>query len=108
SLVIRHYIERRFDIMAAEQTTEEFLRAARKSPALSDDHRSLLARFLRLADMVKFAKLQPQPGESEEVFAAARSFIQQTIPPDPASPGGQTSTQRAQALETRRSAEAAA
>lgn len=80
SLIARQYIERRFGIMAAEQTTDEFLREVRTNPVLNDDQRTLLSRFLRLADMVKFAKLQPQPGESEEVFAAARNFVQQTAP----------------------------
>lgn len=82
SLIARQYIERRFGIMAAEQTTDEFLREVRTNPVLNDDQRTLLSRFLRLADMVKFAKLQPQPGESEEVFAAARNFVQQTAPRD--------------------------
>jgi hypothetical protein len=92
SLIARQYIERRFGIMAAEQTTDEFLREVRTNPVLNDDQRTLLSRFLRLADMVKFAKLQPQPGESEEVFAAARNFVQQTAPrADQASTGGSAS-----------------
>lgn len=80
STIVRQYIERRFAIMAAEQTTDEFLREARRHPTLDDSQRALLADFLRLADMVKFARFQPQRDESEQALAAARNFVQQTAP----------------------------
>lgn len=78
SAIVRQYIERRFTIMAAEQTTDEFLREARRHPALSDAHRTLLTDFLQQADMVKFAKFQPPREQSEAAMAAARRFIAET------------------------------
>ena len=68
--IVRRYLEGRFGIMAPEQTTEEFLREAGRNPVLSEVHKELLAGFLRAADMVKFARLQPSIGESEAAFAA--------------------------------------
>ena len=68
--------------MAPERTTEEFLREARLHPALSDDHRALLAGFLRAADMVKFAKHRPDVAEGEEAMRAARRLVTETTPTD--------------------------
>jgi hypothetical protein len=78
--IVRQYIERRFGIMAPERTTEEFLRETRGSPLLGDDHRDLLGRFLRAADMVKFARHEPSADEAQRAFAAARGFVKETTP----------------------------
>ena len=78
--IARRYIERRFSIMAPEQTTEEFLRATRADPILTSDHKDLLGRFLRAADMVKFARHEPTGEEADAAFAAGRGFVEQTAP----------------------------
>jgi hypothetical protein len=78
--IVRQYIERRFSIMAPEQTTDEFLVQARTSPVLSDDHQDLLGGFLRAADMVKFARHQPTADEAERAFSGARAFVDETAP----------------------------
>lgn len=80
SAIVRQYIERRFGIMAAEQTTDEFLREAQRNPSLNQTHRQLLGHFLRQADMVKFARFQPPQHESEAALAAARRFVHDTSP----------------------------
>jgi len=76
--IVRQYIERRFRIMAAEQTTDEFLAAARDHVALGGPYRSLLAEFLQAGDMVKFARYQPEPAEIDRAFDAAQDFVEQT------------------------------
>jgi hypothetical protein len=76
--VVRGYLERRFGIRAPERTTAEFLAEARRSPALASRHRDLLAGFLRAADLVKFARHEPGPGEGEAALAAARRFVEET------------------------------
>jgi len=81
--IVRQYIERRFSIMAPEQTTNEFLLQTRTSPVLTDEHRELLGGFLRAADMVKFARHQPTADEAERAFAGARTFVDETAPPEP-------------------------
>lgn len=80
SLIIRHYIESRFDIKAPEMTTEEFLFALRGSGALSGTHKNLLKEFLDLCDMVKFAKYGPTQKETDDSFNAAKRFVDETRP----------------------------
>ncbi len=76
--IVRQYLERRFDLMAPERTTEEFLREARSGGVLADDHKQLLADFLRAADMVKFALHEPSATESGLALTAARGFVEET------------------------------
>jgi hypothetical protein len=86
SAIARQYIEQRFGIMAAEQTTEEFLREAQRSASLSESHRCLLRDFLCQADMVKFARFHPPQHESEAALDAARHFVHDTAPTAAAAP----------------------
>lgn len=82
--IVRQYLERRFELMAPERTTDEFLREAGRSDALAADHKQLLADFLRAADMVKFALHEPSATESGLALSAARGFVEETA--DTASP----------------------
>lgn len=77
--IVRQYLERRFDLMAPERTTEEFLHEARAGTVLSLDHKDLLTGFLRAADMVKFALHEPSASESDVALAAARLFVDETV-----------------------------
>lgn len=76
--IVRVYIERRFAVRAAEQTTEEFLSAAKDHPALSVGYGGLLADFLKASDLVKFARYLPQAAEVEGAFATAETFVRET------------------------------
>lgn len=78
--IVRQYVERRFDLRAPERTTPEFLDEARSSSALAEDHRTLLAQFLRMADMVKFAGVRPAAGDCHSALDTARIFVRQTVP----------------------------
>ncbi|MDY7110088.1 MAG: hypothetical protein SYC29_15765, partial [Planctomycetota bacterium] len=82
--IVRQYIERRFGLRAPERTTEEFLRETRDDPLLSAEQKDLLAGFLRAADMVKFARHEPEAEECEAASIAARGFVDQTAPAAPA------------------------
>jgi len=79
--IVRQYLERRFDLVAPERTTEEFLREARTGTVLGDEHKDLLTGFLRAADMVKFALHEPSVSECGLALAAARRFVEETVPP---------------------------
>ena len=79
--IVRQYLERRFDLVAPERTTEEFLREVRTGTVLGDDHKDLLTGFLRAADMVKFALHEPSMSECGLALAAARRFVEETVPP---------------------------
>lgn len=82
SEVIRNYIERRFDVVATQRTTEEFLQALLQS---SNDtlarHRALLAEFLQQCDFVKFAGASPAVADMESLFRSARGFVLETGEP---------------------------
>jgi hypothetical protein len=79
SEVIRHYIEKRFDVRATQRTTEEFLQAhlLGANDALSR-HRPLLASFLQQCDLVKFAGASVTTADLEAIFESARRFVLET------------------------------
>jgi len=76
--IVRQYIELRFELMAPEMTTEEFLATMRDSDRLAGGHKALLEPFMAACDMVKYACYRPGSEEIEQVFAGARHFIEQT------------------------------
>ena len=82
SEVIRNYIERRFDVIATQRTTEEFLQALLQSSneALAR-HRGLLAEFLQQCDFVKFAGASLAVADMEALLQSARGFVLQTSEP---------------------------
>lgn len=79
SEVIRHYIEKRFEVIATQRTTEEFLQTLLQSPnAALARHRSLLAEFLQQCDFVKFAGASLAVTDMEALFRSARGFVLET------------------------------
>jgi hypothetical protein len=80
--ILRQYIENRFGIRAPERTTEEFLMELSAVGSQHNDligiHKSLLADFLILCDLVKFAKHEPTIAESEKTVSVCRKFIEET------------------------------
>ena len=82
SEVIRNYIEKRFEVIATQRTTEEFLQTLLQSSneALAR-HRSLLEEFLHQCDLVKFAGASLAVTDMEALFQSARGFVLQTGEP---------------------------
>jgi len=78
SLIVRQYIEDRFNIHAKEMTTEEFLKSLKDSQALTLKAKTMLKDFLSSSDLVKFAKYGPSAEEVETAWDSAKSFIEQT------------------------------
>jgi hypothetical protein len=76
--LVRGYIERRFGLMAGEQTSEEFIASLRGSPQLADGHKAMLRRFVDACDPVKYARQIPGEDEINWVAASARRFIEET------------------------------
>ena len=78
--VVREYIDRRFEVSSAEQTSDETLRAMR--PLLNDkkDLYEQLRKMLTLADLVKFAKWTTTPDENEMSLRSAYTFVKETTP----------------------------
>ena len=79
SEVIRNYIEKRFDVVATQRTTEEFLQTLLQGSnnALSS-HRALLAEFLQQCDFIKFAGTSLAATDLESLFQSARGFVLET------------------------------
>ena len=75
--IIRTYIERRFNIAALEQTTDEIV-GSLKNTGCSNNDRKLLSGMLSLADLVKFAKALPEPDENEKQVDLAMDFVRNT------------------------------
>lgn len=80
SLIIRVYLEERFDLHAPDRTTEEFLFELQSSKFLVDAHKELLVNFLEECDMVKFAKAEPPENELRRLYEAASRLIGETQP----------------------------
>jgi hypothetical protein len=79
SEVIRSYIEKRFNVIATQRTTEEFLQALLQgSNETLARHRPLLADFLQQCDFVKFAGASLAESDMEALFNSARGFVVET------------------------------
>jgi len=76
SEVVRNYIEKRFEVVATQRTTEEFLASLLQG---SNDslarHRPLLADFLQQSDYLKFAGASLGVADLEALFNSARGFV---------------------------------
>ena len=82
SEVIRNYIERRFNVIATQRTTEEFLQTLlQSSNETLARHRSLLAEFLEQCDFVKFAGASLAVTDMESLLQSARGFVLETGEP---------------------------
>jgi len=75
--IIRTYIERRFDIMAMEQTTSEILYEFRDRE-IENVNYNILEQLLNLADLVKFARGEPLPEENITLMENAYEFVRNT------------------------------
>jgi hypothetical protein len=82
SEVIRNYIEKRFNVIATQRTTEEFLQTLLQgSNEMLARHRSLLEEFLQQCDLVKFAGASLAVTDMESLFLSARGFVLETGEP---------------------------
>ena len=78
--ITRQYIERQYGIPAMERTTEEILKAFRKSNTDDNLLDEMLKDLLELADLVKFAKEDPMPVDNQTNLNNAYLFVQKTFP----------------------------
>jgi len=78
SLILRTYLEGRFNLNAPDETTEEIVEEMSTSPELNGTQRNILQDFMRQADMVKFAKGHPDRTTMESAFDTTRQFVEET------------------------------
>ena len=77
SLILRTYLEGRFELNAPECTTEEL------SQKLPHEHKKLLNNFFLQSDLVKFARADAQQDVMQTAFTTVEIFINQTCQTDP-------------------------
>jgi hypothetical protein len=91
SEIVRWYLERRFGILALEQTTEEIRMALKKI----DFPRRLFSTtngLLDFCDLVKFAKYQPPFNEIEANWQMAFQLVEETSPKPESAPPAEVGT----------------
>ncbi len=76
--ILREYIENIFGLRAKEQTTEEFIKEIYETRHFTTEQRQILDRYLRLADLVKFATFNPGSEISVDALNNVRTFVQTT------------------------------
>lgn len=76
--ILRQYLENRFRVYSLELTTSETLEALVLSGFSKDSNYKILSKVLSGADMVKFAKYNPEASENEIFFQDAWSFVTET------------------------------
>lgn len=73
--ILRQYLENRFNVFSLELTTEETLNALINSGFKKDSSYKMLNEILSGADLVKFAKHNPDASENEIHFQNSWNFI---------------------------------
>lgn len=77
--ILRTYFEHQFNIAALEQTSEELLQNIKPVTKLNQQ-RDKLRSLLAIADLAKFAKLQPTADEHEDCMHMAEEILEWTKP----------------------------
>jgi hypothetical protein len=75
--IIRKYLEDRFDVKAMEMTTDEISYALEKTQ-FDANHESKLREILQIADLIKFAKAEPELSIHERFLDDAIQFVKDT------------------------------
>ncbi len=75
--IIRIYIERKYQIMAMEMTSDEIL-SSLKYNKVPNEARSALSDIFVLSDLVKFAKANPLPDEHDISLKKSVEFVKLT------------------------------
>lgn len=75
--IIRTYIDGRYDINAMEMISTDILNELDKKGLPKHLHKEL-EQTLTIADLVKFAKMDPLPDDHDRCFKQAVSFVQET------------------------------
>ena len=76
--ILRKYLFNRYGIPASEQITSEIMSALKKIDLPDDKISDRLRQILELADLVKFAKMEPLPDENDLSLMNAYFFVNQT------------------------------
>ena len=82
--VVRTYVEERFQVLATQRTTAEFLRdCLNQMGSALQTHEQALGEFLRFCDLAKFARWSLNGQEMQGMLASAQHFVETTAAPIP-------------------------
>jgi hypothetical protein len=75
SEALRRYIHGRFNVRAQDMTTAELVEQLHNHSELSARRQRELAHLLEQADLVKFARLQPQANSAQKILNVAQRWV---------------------------------
>lgn len=73
--IVRRFLRNMYGIAASEMTTRQTLNAFHGIADWSEESETLLRKLLQKADMVKFAKMEPESYEHDEAMQCAVDFV---------------------------------
>lgn len=79
SAILKQYIAERFDIVTADKTTTDIIKAVKRIKDLNP-YRKTIREMLDLADLAKFAKARPTPQEHLDRLNDMQVLLQATKP----------------------------
>ena len=83
SETLRTYIEEQWSVPALESTTYDIMRLLSSHSSVNEEAVFKLKTVLELADLVKFAKENPDAFLNERSLSLAKEFVEQTVPAPP-------------------------
>jgi hypothetical protein len=78
SLILREYLQAKFDIKTLEVPTKEILESL-KQVNVNEELIEEIEEILSATDMVKFAKYKPQPHELDEIYGKIESLLESEL-----------------------------
>lgn len=79
SLILRTYLENRFNLNAPESTTEELTRTMAHDDRLQSHEQQTLRTFLTQADLVKFSRAGAEKEVMRTAFQTVEDFVAETV-----------------------------
>ena len=73
--ILRRYVTEQYDLPVTRQTSVEFLNGLARSSPFSDEEKTLLEDFLNRCDLIKFARYEATPSDSQLLLEEAVRFV---------------------------------
>lgn len=74
--ILRHYVTDQYGLPVTRQTSVEFLERMNRAEHFSEDEKRLLADFLNRCDLIKFARYDATPSDSQLLLEEATRFVE--------------------------------
>jgi len=74
--ILRHYVTDQYGLPVTRQTSVEFLERMNQAEHFSEDEKRLLADFLNRCDLIKFARYDATPSDSQLLLEEATRFVE--------------------------------